>query len=170
MRHFQRNMLVLGALVAAAMVVAVPVGLAATTQSGPTPVEQAFPNGLPAGATVVNASTVSFNGGSVLLNLGPMAFTDCPAGWLCLWQDSGYSGRMLQFQDVTSYWQNLTNYGFNDAMSSWRNRTATDAKWSCDINGGGTQRCMASGASASSLGGDNDQASAIRIFGSNGLC
>ena len=169
MLRLRRKVLGVGVAIAA-MVIAVPVGVAASAPGVPTAVEQAFPNGLPAGATVVDGNTLSFDGGSVVLHVNPMAFSDCPAGWLCLWQDSGYSGRMLQFHDVTSYWQNLTDYGFNDAMSSWRNRASTDAKWSYDINGGGTQRCMASGASASSLGGDNDQASAIRIFGSNNLC
>jgi len=55
-------------------------------------------------------------------------------------------------------------------MSSWRNRKLKDAKWSYDTGGGGTQRCMDSQSSASGLGGDNDEASAIRIFGNDTIC
>ncbi len=170
MLHLRKNMIAVAALVAS-VVIAPPVAIAATGSGGATAVEQAFPNGVPAGGTVIdNGTAVSFDGGSVILNLTPQAYTDCPAGWLCLWHDEGYLGRMLEFQSV-GYWQNLTDYGFNDQMSSWRNRTSHDAEWSYDINGGGTTRCMASGASAKYVGdGDNDQASAIKIFNTNGLC
>lgn len=168
MRSSRKRLVYSAAVAVGALLLAVPV--AAGGGNPPTPVEQAFPNGLPAGATAVDADTVAFDGGNVLLQLGPTAFDDCPQHWLCLWQDSNYSNRMLQFYDVTSYWQNLTDYGFNDAMSSWRNRKLKDAKWSYDTNGGGTQRCMESGSSASSLGGDNDEASAIRIFDSDTIC
>lgn len=168
MMRSSRRFMAAAAAIVGAVLLAVPV--AAAGSGKPTPIEAAFPSGLPAGATAVDEDTVSFDGGNVLLQLGPTAFDDCPQYWLCLWQDSNYSGRMLQFYDVTSYWQNLTDYGFNDAMSSWRNRKLRDAKWSYDTNGGGTQRCMESGSSASGLGGDNDEASAIRIFDSDTIC
>jgi hypothetical protein len=160
-------------LCAAAAIVAVVLFVVPVAGSGndkPTPVQAAFPNGLPAGGVAIDADTVSFDGGNVLLQLGPTSFDQCPSTWVCLWHDSNYLGRMLQFHDITTYWQNLTDYGFNDQMSSWRNRNTVDAKWSYDVGGGGTQRCMDAGASASSVGGDNDEASAIRIFGSSTIC
>jgi hypothetical protein len=168
MRFSKARLLYAGTLAVAGVLLVVPV--AGSGNHAPTPVEAAFPDGLPAGGVAVDANTVSFDGGKVLLQLGPNSFDSCPSTWVCLWHDSNYAGRMLQFHDITTYWQNLTDYGFNDEMSSWRNRKAVDAKWSYDVGGGGTQRCMDAGASASSLGGDNDEASAIRIFGSSTIC
>lgn len=129
MLRFRKNALYLLGLVVAATMITAPVAGAATAgPAGPTLVEQAFPNGVPTGGTVIDGGTaVSFDGGNVVINLTPQAFADCPAGWLCLWHDKDYSGRMLEFKSV-GYWQNLTNYGFNDQMSSWRNRTSHDAK------------------------------------------
>ena len=90
---------------------------------------------------------------------------------MCLWQDRDYVGRMLKFHDVTTSWQNLSGYGFNDEMSSWRNRKNKDAKWAWDDDGGGTERCMNSNSSSSYVGaGDNDEASSIRIFDSSAIC
>jgi hypothetical protein len=145
----RKGLLVLAALIAV-LALAVPAEAAPTTNTH---------------GGVVRGNWIIWNGGAVQLSLTPMAFSDCPSGWLCLWQDSNYSGRMLKFHDA-GYWQNLTNYGFNDEMSSWRNRRGLDAKWSYDINGGGTRRCMDAGASASSVNG-NDEASSIKIFTTN---
>lgn len=159
----------IGALIAAAVLL-LP-GVAAAQATEETAVDAAFPDGLPEGATVVDGDTLSFDGGSTLLQVGPTAFSDCPDTWVCLWQDQNYAGRMLQFHDVTTNWQNLTDYGFNDQMSSWRNRKNKDAKWAWDVGGGGVQRCMNANSSSSYVGsGDNDEASSIRIFGSNTIC
>ncbi len=134
-------------------------------------VEQAFPQGLPAGGTAVDGDTVSFEEGDVLLQLAPMAFSDCPDDWVCLWQDRDFRGRMLQFREWQDGWQNLTNYGFNDEMSSWRNRKNKDARWAWHTNGDGTRRCMNANSSSSYVGnGDNDEASSIRIYSDGSFC
>lgn len=97
-------------------------------------------------------------------------FSDCPDGWYCLFRDAGWQGRMLQFRDVGS-WQNLTAYGFNDQMSSWRNRRNADSKWAEHVNGGGFVRCSDSNSAASYVGdADNDKASSIRNFSGDGQC
>jgi len=139
-----------------------------TPDSGTT-IDQVFPNGLPAGAVAIDASTVSFDS-PVILHLAPLALSDCPSGWLCLWQDSQFSGRMLQFQS-TGTWQNLTNYGFNDLMSSWANKRVYDSLWAYDANGGSTVRCMDSLSSSSYVGNtDNDKASSIKNLTTDGRC
>lgn len=143
---------------------------ASTDSDGSTLIDVAFPGGLPDGAQVVDSDTVEFEDGAVVLELGDLGYSDCPSGWLCLWEDEDYGGRMLQFQS-TGYWQNLTDYGFNDEMSSWRNRRANDSKWAWNTGGGGTVRCMDSGSSSSYVGsGDNDEASSIRNFLNDSQC
>lgn len=136
-----------------------------------TTVRGAFPNGLPEGAVAIDKDTVSFEDGKVILELGgEKGYYDCPYGWLCLFQDKDWEGRMLQFQDTGS-WQNLTDYGFNDAMSSWRNRRSADSKWAWHINGNGTRRCMDSHSATSYVGsGDNDEASSIINYTLDGHC
>ncbi|WP_409180822.1 peptidase inhibitor family I36 protein [Amycolatopsis sp. VS8301801F10] len=104
----------------------------------------------------------SWDGGAVQLFPDTAADWACDKGYLCLYEHAGGRGRHLQFKDRKVV-QNLTSYGFNDQMSSWRNRTAHDAFWYYDINGKGTTRRMPAGASQASLGADNDKASSIYI-------
>jgi hypothetical protein len=99
----------------------------------------------------------------------PASFNDCPDGWVCLWEDKEYSGRMLKFQS-RGYWQNLTDYGFNDQTTAWRNRTNDDARLAEDINGGGTRICMQPNSSNSQLTGFNDKASSIIIYKTATVC
>lgn len=107
------------------------------------------------------------DGAELLLDAG---FDDCPNNWLCLFEHADWRGRMLQFQSCCT-WQNLTAYGFNDQMSSWRNRRSNDSRWAYDINGGGTKRCMDSKSAVSWVGSaDNDQASSIRNLSHDGAC
>lgn len=155
-------------VVVVAMMATFSLGAADSAHSDPaeaTTVEGAFPSGLPRGAVAIDEDTVSFDNGDVILELsGTKGYSDCPSGWLCLWQDRDYAGRMLQFRSTGS-WQNLTDYGFNDEMSSWRNRRSADSKWAWHIDGGGTIRCMDSFSSTSYVGsGDNDEASSVRNY------
>lgn len=92
------------------------------------------------------------------------ASTPCPSYWFCLYHDSDFKGNMKKFQDT--YWQHLSNYGFNDETSSVRNtRANNDSKLSDDIDGsnrpGGTIRCYDSQSRTSSLGDFNDEASGV---------
>lgn len=159
------------ALALAAILTSAAAAPPATAPSEATDVAGAFPDGLPKGAVAVDNDTVSFDGGNVILELaGTLSYSDCPSGWLCLWEDRDYSGRMLKFQS-TMYWQNLTDYGFNDEMSSWRNRRGYDSKWAWHTNGGGTRRCMDSYSSSNYVGsGDNDEASSIVNYVSDSYC
>jgi hypothetical protein len=148
-----------------------PAGAQETDPSQELAISAVFPEGPPDDATVVDADTLSFEQGDVMLQVGITAFGDCPDFWVCLWADSNYSGQMIQFKDPTTTWHNLSDYGFNDQMSSWRNHKNKDAKWTWDSGGGGTERCMQANSSSSFVGsGDNDEASSIRIFGSDTAC
>lgn len=60
----------------------------------------------------------------------PRAASDCPAGWFCIFDNTGFSGRMLQFQNG----RDLAEYGFRDRAESWVNNTRfsvrlTDYHW-----------------------------------------
>ncbi|BBH64060.1 hypothetical protein ACTI_07450 [Actinoplanes sp. OR16] len=43
----------------------------------------------------------------------------CANGWLCLWEHINGGGRRLIFKD--EYWQKLSEYAFENTLSSWRN-------------------------------------------------
>jgi hypothetical protein len=130
-----------------------------------------FPRGLPEGARVVSPHRVVLGGGHVIVD-APSAGTDgvCVTGYVCLWRDAQYlSTRVMT--NVCCDWQNLAPFGFNDLMSSWKNRMTVDAKWSFNAGGGGTQLCMNSGSQNPQLSGaNNDQASAVKIFTSASAC
>ncbi|HEV8564338.1 MAG TPA: peptidase inhibitor family I36 protein [Actinomycetota bacterium] len=150
----------------------------------PSEIAQVFPQGLPPGATVVDEDTVVFSGNSAILDLATDAPTDgvCPSGYVCLWENASYEGIRLMFSlcdvdgDGTCDWVNLGPLGFNDTMTSWKNRKSVDAKWAWDANGGGTVRCMNAGSQNPELAdniwgtGDNDEASSVKIFKSSTQC
>jgi hypothetical protein len=152
----------------------------AATMALAFPVTAQTPDGVTApgsGGTRVG-NTIVYNNGTVVLELAPTApqataaatTTRCPAGWFCIFEHANFGGRMLRFRECCRV-QNLTNYGFNDQMSSWHNRLRTDVYWYYDINGRGTRRCAESGAQVSYVGAaDNDEASSINITNSDTRC
>ncbi|MGI5420252.1 hypothetical protein [Actinomadura luteofluorescens] len=77
--------------------------------------------------------TVTFAGGAILEipEAGTMA-TACTAGWYCFYADNDFGGRKLSFHDcgLTQY---LTNYGFGNQTSSWRN-TSVNTVYADDNN------------------------------------
>ena len=100
--------------------------------------------------------------------LSSSGYGDCAAGYLCLWEHGNFAGRRLQFQAAAL--RNLTDFGFNDQMSSWRNRRYGDARWYGDVNRGGPSLCMNGGAAAASIGPYNDTASSIQLYNSALAC
>jgi hypothetical protein len=90
-----------------------------------------------------------------------MAFGDCPGGWVCLWHDGGYSGRMLKWSDPGTRVPHLSDYGFNDQMSSWANRGSHLARWWTDADYNGTHHDMPAGTSEAHGGGDTASSFAI---------
>lgn len=137
-----RRMSLTLAITAAAAALTVPmsaVAVAPTEPQGPSAaavqaVEAAgiTVNGLKPGWTVKGQEIVWPDG--TMASLGPMAYEDCAAGYLCFWEDSSYGGRRLQFQD-TGLRSNMADYSFNDQMSSWRSRRSLDARWYYNTGG-----------------------------------
>jgi hypothetical protein len=137
-----------------------------------------FPHGLPDGARQAGAARVVLAGGHVIVD-APSAATDgvCTTGYVCLWRDAQYLSTRVMTNvcdttgDALCDWQNLAPFGFNDLMSSWKNRMTVDAKWSFNAGGGGTQLCMNAGSQNPQLSAaNNDQASAVKIFTSATAC
>lgn len=114
------------------------------------------------------ATVTTYSDGSKLFETA--SFSECPDGWVCLWEDKEYSGRMLQFQ-TRGEWQSLLNpWNFNDKTTAWRNRTNDDAKLAQNVDGSGTWICLQPNSSNSQLTGFNDEASAIKIFKTATVC
>jgi Peptidase inhibitor family I36 len=55
------------------------------------------------------------------LRAGAAAFSDCPSGWFCLFDDLNGTGARGQWSS-TGYWQNLSTYGWQARGSSMNNR------------------------------------------------
>lgn len=122
-------------------------------------------------ARQVDARTVSFDGGSVLLTYPPAAgdgpavrtaasSAGCPRGWFCLYDGAGWSGRMLQFRDC-GLTQSLAPYGFARSASSWANERSRSVYVYAD---GSTIWAAYAGRSAYSVdAADNDRADAVRL-------
>ncbi|WP_112242298.1 peptidase inhibitor family I36 protein [Kribbella monticola] len=100
--------------------------------------------------------------GGVDVSMSPAVFGDCPSGWVCLWQDGGYSGRMLKWSSSGTSIAHLSDYGFNDEMSSWANRGSHLARWWTDADFNGTHHDMPAGSTAAHGGGDT--ASSLKIY------
>ncbi len=111
------------------------------------------------------------NGGQIRMDLVVLSsnegWQNCDSGYVCLWWDSNYKGRRLEFASW-NYWQNLGgSWGSNDEISSWRNRASVNAKLSWNTNGVQPYTCLQSGARSSGMGGWNDNASSLWI---NSVC
>lgn len=73
------------------------------------------------GGVQTGPGEVSYRAGTVKLLIGAApADQTCASGWYCFYQYKDYGGRKLQFQDCGST-QYLTNYGFGNKTTSWKN-------------------------------------------------
>lgn len=95
--------------------------------------------------------------------IGAAPIPACVTGWVYLYEHANFGGRRLQFS--AGRWQNLTNYGFNDQVSSWRNYQSSGdlASLAEHINGGGVRQHLPGGCVSSSYVGSgfNDKASSV---------
>jgi hypothetical protein len=97
-------------------------------------------------------------------------FDDCPPGYVCLWRDADFQGAMLRSNDCCS-WINLAPYGFNNVVSSWRNRRSNDAKLAEFANGDGAKLCLNNNSSDNYVGSAwNDRASSLKLFNDSAQC
>ncbi|MFI5529539.1 peptidase inhibitor family I36 protein [Kitasatospora sp. NPDC051853] len=121
----------------------------------------------PVGSKLLGDEIVAPDGSR--LSVGPKLYDDCTSGWVCLYADANWGGRMLRFSDY--YKGNLKDWGFNDQMSSWRNNGGSVAKWFMHDHGTWGNPCytIAAYAASSFVGAaENDTASAIEV--SNWAC
>jgi Peptidase inhibitor family I36 len=119
--------------------------------------------------TRVSPQEIVYDGGNVVYNVGPTDSTDCASGYACLWQYEDYTGRMLKFKE-TGKNQNLSNWGFVNKTSSWRNRRSHRA-WLYDYaDGRGWNLCMDHGSVSSSMGSRDNDAESIYLSGTSSSC
>lgn len=89
--------------------------------------------------------------------------TGCAAGYVCIYADSNFRGRHLQFRDTGC--QNIgSSYGFNDKASSLKNRTSHHVKLYKNAYCGGSGITFDPGESSTTFGKFSDEASSIRIY------
>jgi hypothetical protein len=85
--------------------------------------------------------------------------------WLYLYEHANFGGRVLQFNDV-NFWQNLTDFGFNDTMSSWWNDTQCTGYIGEHIWGGGAHLILPPYSWSAFVGWDwNDVGSSVLLAG-----
>lgn len=104
------------------------------------------------------------------VSVAPASFADCPSGWVCLWSDASFTGRLLRWSNPGTR-VNLSDIGLNDQMTSWANRGPYDARWFYNPNSSGTTRCMNPGTSNANVGTtDNDKASSLAVYTDSVAC
>lgn len=104
------------------------------------------------------------------VQISTVAFGDCPPDWVCLWEHTDFAGTMIQVHDCCG-WLNLADVGFNNKMSSWRNRRGVDAKVAEFAGGGGERLCLNNGSSDNNVGAAwNDRATSVKVFASGTAC
>lgn len=72
-------------------------GIAPTTESDGLPTLPDLPEG-----AVIEDGFIDFGNG-LFLSIEPLSYSDCPSGWVCLFQDRDWSGRMLRYQECCSW-------------------------------------------------------------------
>ena len=113
---------------------------------------------------------IALPGGAGFLQVAPTAPSDCPLNYVCLWEHQDFTGAMVAYSDCCS-WYNLGDAGFNNRMSSWRNRKTVDAKVADFADGNGDRLCLNDGGQNASVSvAWNDAATSIKIFSSAGAC
>jgi Peptidase inhibitor family I36 len=106
--------------------------------------------------------TTYSDGVQLFTPVAPMAISDCPSTYFCLWEHANFSGRRLQFASV-GYWQSLQPYGFLDQASSFYNNRGNVSYINGHTDGSGLARCHQAGG-AGNFGADwNDRARAVYV-------
>lgn len=83
--------------------------------------------------------------------------------WLYLYEHSNFGGRVLKFRDA-DVWQDLTAWGFNDQMSSYKNNTLCTVYFAEHTGGGGAWLTVGALSSSTYVGATwNDRVSSFYI-------
>jgi hypothetical protein len=124
-------------------------------------------------ATVINHGEIIIDPTSATMDVAGLealgiatddSIAGCLNGNLCLYVNEGYGGMLVQFNDCCP-WENLSDYSINNAVSSWRNRRANDARLAAAVDGGGDKICLAAeSASPEMPAGWENLASSARLL------
>ncbi len=139
--------------------------------------------GVPPRATVVGREIVYPNGVMVSLDAGTglssptinpdsanrASVISCSPGYICLYENANYGGCRLQFRDRNQC-INLSNYGFNDKISSVRNQSNVDVRLFYGANCSGTSRCLNPGSGIPFLGSGDNKFSSLWIYTTATAC
>jgi len=109
----------------------------------PATIDEAYPDGLPAGSVKIDEHTLLLADGGTL-QIGPFAVDDCLTDYQCFWAQTNYTGTALFVNDPGNdgtAWTNVPG-SFDNTMDSWRNHDSQDAKWATGSVGGGSVFCM----------------------------
>lgn len=122
------------------------------------------------GGVVRDGRIIYDHGNVVVIPAVTDGFDTCLSGYVCLFADINWGGDIVQFTTCCA-WNNLSDYGFNNTASSWRNRKAVDAQIAMGTDGGGSKLCLNNNDYASSMpsGWDNG-VSSIRIRDAGTYC
>ena len=121
---------------------------------------------------VVVGDRIVYEGGAVAVvpDTGTLSFDSCPSGNLCLFDFVNWSGDLFILSSCCA-WNNLSNYGFNNRVSSWRNRLSDDGQLAKDAGGGGTKLCLDNNSYSSSMpSGWDNAASSARVRDASTYC
>ncbi|MFI1584512.1 peptidase inhibitor family I36 protein [Embleya sp. NPDC020630] len=122
------------------------------------------------GGVQTGADTVSWQNGAVTLKLASLrGVADCGYNQFCLWEHSGFGGRMIAWNAIPAICSgliiNLTDYGFNDQASAWADNSPSRFVdvWNDYGAGGGRIWRMLPGASSPNVQ-SNDAASSLDCY------
>lgn len=90
------------------------------------------------------------------------ALSDCPSGYVCLWQDAEYKGRRVQWSDPGCKILGGAR-GFNDETSSWYNRNSRSVRFYWDTGCTGKSFVASPGERAPHMGNWGDEVSSICV-------
>jgi Peptidase inhibitor family I36 len=122
------------------------------------------------GAVIQGDLIVYENGRVVVVPASGAGFDDCLAGYICLFENTNWTGSIIQFSDCC-VWYDLGDFGFNNRASSWRNRKTVDGQIAMGAGGSGSKLCLDNNSYASSMptGWDN-AASSFRVRNAGTYC
>ena len=152
--------------ITAALLAAAILGTSASPALADDPSPQFTPENaaqvLPPGYTLQGDDYVYDDGNVIVTPAAATASKPCKAGWLCLYEHADWKGHRWMFREHR--WQDLTPYGANDQVSSWRNyeRRTAYLGWHSIAEHIGERLTLSAGASSHYVGSHwNDQASSV---------
>lgn len=146
-------------------------GLALLALAGVATAREAPPASSSQPAAVTKVSTTTSKAGSLatfsdgvqlFTPVAPMAVSDCPNQYFCLWEHANFAGRRLQFHD-SGFWQSLAPYNFLAQASSFYNNRGNKSFISETTTGAFASRCHLQGGAGNYGAEWNDRARAVYL-------